>query len=139
MSYASKYAFSRFLVYFLLLNKLDILKERLNSSGNNNLDANELNLLVKFINSYLLLNNVDDLIEIGQTKGQKYALYNYIDYYINDIPIQWRTQRVENVKGSINNYVPTFRYSRMFSLHEDRKESEFKRSENSDDLIFSRI
>ena len=70
------------------LNKLDILKERLNSSGNNNLDANELNLLVKFINSYLLLNNVDDLIEIGQTKGQKYALYNYIDYYINSFLLQ---------------------------------------------------
>ena len=70
------------------LNKLDVLKERLNNTENNNLDANELNLLIKFINSYLLLNNVDDLIEIGQTKGQKYALYNYIDYYINSFLLQ---------------------------------------------------
>lgn len=52
-------------------------------------------------------------------------IYNNIDYYINDLPTQWRAQRFENVKGSINNYVPTFRYSRMYSLHEDRKESEF--------------
>ena len=52
-------------------------------------------------------------------------MHNNIDYYINDTPIQWRTQRFENIKGSIDKYVPTFRYSRMFSLHEDRKDSEF--------------
>ena len=55
----------------------------------------------------------------------KEDIYNNIDYYINGIPIQWRAQRVENVKGSINNYVPTFRFSRECSLYKDRKKSEF--------------
>ena len=52
-------------------------------------------------------------------------IHNNIDYYINDIPIQWRTQRFENIKGSINNYVPTLRYTRMNSHYNDRKDSEF--------------
>ena len=70
------------------LNKFEILKQRLNDNNNSEIDPNELNLLVKFINNYLLLNNIDDLLEIGQTRGQKYALYNYIDYYINSFLIQ---------------------------------------------------
>lgn len=52
---------------------------------------------------------------------------NNIDYYIDNIPIQWRTQRFENIKGPMDKYVPTFRYSRMFSSHEERKESEFNK------------
>ena len=54
-------------------------------------------------------------------------MINNIDYHINNIPIQWRTQRYENIKGSIHNYNPTFRYSRSYSSYEDRKDSEFKK------------
>jgi len=51
-------------------------------------------------------------------------MLNNIDYYINDIPIQWRTQRFENRKYPIKDCHATFRFSRMFSLHEDRRDSE---------------
>lgn len=48
---------------------------------------------------------------------------NNIDYYIDGIPIQLRTQRVTNKKSK--NYYPTLRYSRNHSYYNSRKRSEF--------------
>jgi len=54
-------------------------------------------------------------------------IHNNIDYKINNKSVQWRVQRHENIKGHVGNYGPTFRYSRSFSSHEDRKDSELKK------------
>jgi hypothetical protein len=51
-------------------------------------------------------------------------IHNNIDYYINDIPIQWRTQRFENRRYSVKDYHATFRYSRENSKFEERQTSE---------------
>lgn len=72
-----------------------------------------INLLKKFYGD----------IHIKKATEKEDIHYN-IDYYINDLPVQWRSQRLENIKGSIEHYYSTLRYTRICSSHEDRKESE---------------
>ncbi len=82
---------------------------------------------IKVLNLFYKDKETLEIIKATSTED----MHNNIDYYVNGDAVQWRVQRLENIKGNINDYGPTLRYSRESSLHEDRKESELKKIMNN--------